>query len=624
MVNTKEIVSDMESINQVLLDNDIYYYIPDFQRSFVWGKDEVTQLFDDLKEDTNNFQEDTSSLEGYLFGNIVLLDSSDGTNKKRMIVVDGQQRLTTFSLISKALSNVVLEIIRRDPQKMVTWFQRMGELHKAYKVVDDNDNLVHLKIEHDPSLKFGAYYKELILHDKIDEDSITTEEDANIRDVYLTAYDIINELSEIQLQKFITYFKNKIKIIVTSAPTESKAFQLFETLNDRGRSLEPMDLVKNSFLKVLNQEKRSQFDLQNFNDNWSGLINNLQINKNKKISSSTFLKQFILSYKGDNVRADKLFDYLKTQYFTKGGKNGNEILQFVEKMKNTSAVYREIEKGNYDAYLKDYNMFILFKLLNIKQLHPILMIFYNSGDSEKALVLDVVTRLGASVLFSFTQTNYIEKIMPAIIKEYHKEKHENPQQAFDNFLNRLEERIVECAENVKNVIQNRNFVGARGNLHGKALIILKFIELYFNKNTIIISKPKGKKITAEHILSQKLDETKVSFREHNFVDEKERDDYIHKLGNITLLFNTDNSSVGNKIFNDKKACYKASSFILTSTIIEKVSTTVKRGMDATICQNINTYEKQYALDEKLWTKDMIEQRSKDLSNLLYDILTKKV
>ena len=75
-----------------------------------------------------------------------------------------------------------------------------------------------------------------------------------------------------------------MKLIVTIAPSEAKAFQLFEILNDRGRSLEPMDLIKNTFLKGLAQANK---DDKEFNINWDNIMNHLQIDKKKKISSST-------------------------------------------------------------------------------------------------------------------------------------------------------------------------------------------------------------------------------------------------------------------------------------------------------------------------------------------------
>ena len=63
-------------------------------------------------------------------------------------------------------------------------------------------------------------------------------------------------------------------------------------------------------------------------------------------------------------------------------------------------------------------MYILFDLLSVKQMHPLLMLFYFSEDYKKKEILDLATRFAASVLFSYTQTNFIEKEMGKLTVNY--------------------------------------------------------------------------------------------------------------------------------------------------------------------------------------------------------------
>ncbi|WP_022763317.1 DUF262 domain-containing protein [Butyrivibrio sp. AD3002] len=612
MQNSKEIISEMENIYSVLLDNAVAYYIPEFQRNFVWGKEEITQLISDFTEDTDGFSADTNDLEGYLLGNIVLIDQG-----KKKIVVDGQQRLTTLSLFAKAISIVLSEHINEastaNNTKMVqTWSKRVGEIEKGFFILDDADDVQGLKIQHDPSLAFGNYYSKLIF-DKNEPSDIIKEEDANIDIVYSQIYEFLSDLSDDQFIKFIQYFKTKIKIIVTSAPTEAKAFQLFEILNARGMSLEPMDLIKNTFLKTLSVEGKSELQISDFNQDWQGMMGNLQLGPKKKIASSTFLKQFLIAFRGENKKADQLFNYFKDP---SNGFDGNTILDFIENMNKVSSVYREIELGNYCSFGDDQNMFILFKLLGIKQFHPLLMIFYSEEKEKKAKILDSITRLGAVVLFSYTQTNYIEKILPEIIKSYWTTYEKDKKAAFDNLISSIESHINELTPIMKANISTRNFVGKNGEVHSKALMLLKFIELYFNQNTKVQSVPKGKKITVEHILSRNLDLSNISLNDLGFSDDTERRDSIHKLGNLTLLYNTDNASVGNGSFKEKCPAYRISDFVMTSTIIEPVETGVKNGLDTRLFAYINKFEKQYISQNGQWTKELIETRSNDLAKLL--------
>lgn len=620
MHSNKEIVSEMENITSVLLTDSTAYYIPEFQRNFVWGSKEVGQLIDDFSEDTDGFTANTSELEGYLLGNIVLIDQ--GTKK---IVVDGQQRLTTLSLFSKAISVVLNERMTTaaaegDVGKMNQWAKKTGEIEKGFYLIDDVGNTQGLKIQHDPSLGFGNYYKKLIAGNNSEAD-IVKEEDENIEAVYTTIYEFLSDLSDDELQKFIQYFKTKIKLIITSAPTEAKAFQLFEILNDRGRSLEPMDLIKNSFLKILNVEGKSDMQISDFNKDWQDMMNNLQLTPKRKIASSTFLKQFLIAFKGENLKVEKLFDYFKD---TKNGFNGNEVLEFVSKMSKVSRVYREIELENYSQFLDDQNMHILYKMLRIKQFHPVLMIFYEEDDTKKAGILDSITRLGAAVLFSYTQTNYIEKILPGIIKKYWSTYDGDKNAAYENMIKEIEGYIEQLSPTMKAIISTRNFVGKNGEVHGKALMLLKFIELYFNQNTKVQTPPKGKKITVEHIHSRNLDMSSLSLqRDLGFADDKERKDYLHRIGNLTLLYNTDNASVGNGTFLEKQPAYTISDFIMTTTLIKPMETTVKNGMDTKLVDSINKYEKQYVSTNGQWTKSLIDVRGNDIAELV-DCIIKKI
>lgn len=618
MQSSKEIVSEMENISSVLLDNSVAYYIPEFQRNFVWGKDEIVQLINDFNEDTDDFRVETNELEGYLLGNIVLIDKG-----QQKVVVDGQQRLTTLSLFAKGIYDVLNEhiqeaVTQNDMPKMQMWSKRLGEIEKGFYILDDADVRQELKIQHDKSLSFGSYYQKLVAG-KNDPSDIIKEEDANVDVVYSKIYEFLKDLSDDQLQKFIQYYKTKVKLIVTSAPSETKAFQLFEILNDRGRSLEPMDLIKNSFLKILYNEGKSDLDVDSFNKNWQDMMTNLQLQNKRKIASSTFLKQYLIAFRGENNKADQLFDYFKDP---KNGFDGNTILDFVDNMNKVSKIYREIELENYNAFLDDQNMYILFKLLGIKQFHPLLMIFYDADKEIKGEVLDAITRFGAVVLFSFTQTNYIEKILPQMITDYWKRSAGSKKDAFNGLLDDISNETKKLAPVMKANLSARNFVGKNGEVHSKALMILKFIELYFNQNTKVKSVPKGKKITVEHILSRNLDMTDIDYTVLGFSDENEKKENIHRFGNLTLLYNTDNSSVGNKVYSEKEAAYKVSDFIMTSTLIEPVKTTVKNGTDTRLFAYINAFEKQYGGTNGYWTKAIIEKRSSDLAELMEHIILK--
>ena len=98
---------------------------------------------------------------------------------------------------------------------------------------------------------------------------------------------------------------NYVVLIVTVAPSMSKAFQLFEVLNDRGKSLEALDLIKNLFLKKIDRDNTGSGNSNKFIENWNGFKKNLALGT-KKISGSIFLRHYIIGMEGKNLKKDKL------------------------------------------------------------------------------------------------------------------------------------------------------------------------------------------------------------------------------------------------------------------------------------------------------------------------------
>lgn len=617
---SKEITSDLESIEEILINTKERYFIPEFQRNFVWGRDEVKQLFYDFFEDADGFFKETSTLNGYLLGNIVLINNEESNYQ---IVIDGQQRLTTITLIARALYKEVTERIKKNPVNAIELMKYTGELDKAYASKLDDGTFTSLKIIHDEGLEFGKIYKKIVTQsDENDVDfssEIETEADKNIYIVYGEAVEQLKTFDITQLRRFLIYFKTKVKLIVTRTPNVSKAFQLFEILNGRGKALEPMDLIKNIFLKKIYDSKNNILQ-EEFTENWKKMIKNLHDEK-KILSTSTFLKYFIVSYWGKNEKNDNLYDFLRNKC-NKDELSAQKVCDIVKIMAKKSNIYADIEKENYESFVKDNNMYILFKLLKIKQFHPILMMFYDSNDEQKIEILNHLVRLGAAVVFAFVQTNSIEKILAVLASNYIETAKLDKDKAYVNLLYMLNQKIELYANEVRTSLAAKNLAGVNGNANTKAATILKFIELFFNENSDVINKSK---ITVEHILSKQisLDDYNISYNDIGFQNKGDFDNNKHRIGNLTLLYRDQNSSLKNKSFIEKKDMYANSNFRITSTIIKPLHTEIKNGAETKLFEKINSNEKQYASNNTHWNVNLIDERGRNIANLLYSILTQK-
>ena len=477
-----EITSVMKSI-KVILDNKNQFSIPDFQRSFVWTANDIDILFADFNEDTADYSEELESLPGYLLGNIVLISSNEKTTV--FDVIDGQQRLTTLTLIFCALNQKFYDIaytFRRSTeinsrQKEQKWTNHAVSCNKYFHILNSDFEFEDYKILHKQNLDFKETYKSII---KQGNQSPTEDSDSanNIDEVYDAIkrnIDAIYNKNPEKLLYFLEYLSTKVKLIETRAPSIERAFQLFEILNNRGQSLEPLDLLKNHLLKDLSNDS-NQNQINEFSENWIRFLQHLKDNGRKNpIETSTFVKHFIMGLDAENIKKRDLFSYFKDKAF-----KTTDILKLAEDLKSVSKVYASIEKNplNNDFLVNDDGMFTIFTLFNVSQIHPLLMPFYDFERTQKVELVDAAVRYVAAVLFSFTQTNSIESELPDIIKLIHEAPNRNDKLSIA--IKELEIKTKPYVDLIKPLLPVKDFGSKNKKKAPKAFQLLKFIELYLN------------------------------------------------------------------------------------------------------------------------------------------------
>ena len=470
--------------------------------------------------------------------------------------------------------------------------------------------LVELHLQHDPELNFGTVYRDIMKGESLDDILDLSPSDRNIKEVYNAIEAEIDGWNSEKLDYLVEYMLNYVVLIVTVAPSMSKAFQLFEVLNDRGKSLEALDLIKNLFLKKIDRDNTGSGNSNKFIENWNGFKKNLALGT-KKISGSIFLRHYIIGMEGKNLKKDKLFQYFANE----DQLTIEDIMNLSEDLKKKSIIYSDINQGKYNSFLKedkDNLMYILFEVLKANQVQSILIPFYDSDNAMKKRLLDTLIRWYASVIFSFSQTNVIEKTIPELIREYNEEVVTCESIAFDNLLKKLEALIKQYATVAKSVLCTKSFKVSSNN-NGKVGNLLKFIELYHHKNQDVISTGS----TVEHILSCNIKVTNDSLLGMN--DESDFLEHLNLLGNLTLLERELNSGAGDSPFEDKLQYYEESRFILAKILKEPIKSSIKKKSEFN--ERINKYLPHHKPSPNgHWTKDKIEKRSEELANYFYCIV----
>ena len=227
------------------------YVIPRFQREFSWELEELSEIYDDLV-DNIIYSNDKLCANEYFIGSLVLVGDDDDTTKIERYVVDGQQRLTTFTIAFAALAQKFKEI-KEEKLSQTTHLNVLGE---------DNDGNPYAKLVNENPKPF---FQQRIQQKEIDF-SVIPQSVEEKRLLY--AYNFFDrQLKESTLLKAIRernpgmeqinyidalkVFRDQIlkcKVIYVTVKSFDDAYAIFEVLNAKGKDLSPIDIIKNSII----------------------------------------------------------------------------------------------------------------------------------------------------------------------------------------------------------------------------------------------------------------------------------------------------------------------------------------------------------------------------------------
>lgn len=202
-----------------IFSSDFDYDIPSFQRPYSWTEDQTRDLFNDLYD----FYTDESSEEQYFLGSIVLVKEDD---KPHSEIIDGQQRLTTLTILLSALTSKLTGESRDDFKSYII------EPGRASQGIASKPRLQLRKVDRNFFCTYiqGMQFEKLFA---INPDALPTEAQQNILLNSKLLMDLIdtNFSSENDLVRFGAFLVQRCLLIVVSTPTEQSAFRIFSVMN---------------------------------------------------------------------------------------------------------------------------------------------------------------------------------------------------------------------------------------------------------------------------------------------------------------------------------------------------------------------------------------------------------
>jgi uncharacterized protein with ParB-like and HNH nuclease domain len=556
MTTVPRIESHNLSVAELFRD---FYSVPDFQREYVWKKDNVEKLLLDVIEELYDDDEPVINAE-YFLGSIVVFRDESGTFQ----LIDGQQRLTTIYMTFCAIRDLLHE--SEQQSRSIE-----GLISGVAQDLKTGLDIPRFRV----TLQYGAGDKALsIIASK--EEKISDIDKGVLSSVQhlIDAYEVLKELILERLKpekilQFSTIFSNRVKLIRIETPSFKNALKVFETINDRGIGLNSMDLLKNYLF--INTASSNSSD--NVKSHWQSLKG--RWDKLTKIlykcdeDPMRFLRYYIMShYEVDlqnNFPEEDIYDW-----FVKDEQHqiSKSPLVFVDKLIEAAEHHSHFVKGeNIDGSPNPY-------LKNIKKLqgryrqHFILLLAgrYLSQDIfvklsywvENLLFINTITRStrkDINVIRTFSQWS---KSLRAI----------KGTSDFDSFIkNYLYKEISSLSSDFD--LTFRELTDSKIAKFRIKYILAKmtqFVNEQAYSTPIQLDEYLDKSLTIEHILP-KSPNAKLEMRK-KFDKSVEYDLYASKLGNLLLLEKPINSSISDSIFEKKKDGYSQSQFLLVRSLVE--------------------------------------------------------
>lgn len=523
-----------------LMGNGLTYRIPRFQRDYSWTEDE----WEDLWLDLVGTIKDGGELAHYM-GYLVLQSDND----KTFDVIDGQQRLTTLSIIIlAALKN--FERLVQEGKDAERNKQRMDDYRRSYIGFLDPVTFVprsKLTLNRNNDNYFQTYIVPLghlpVRGFRDSEHGLRKAFDwfeKRVRDYVTKA----GPDQGVTLAQFIESFSDKLFFTVITVTDELNAYKVFETLNARGVRLSSTDLLKNYLFSVLHREGQHEHEMKILEERWESIVGRLGSE-----SFPDFLRMHWNSRR-DSVRQTELFKVIRSKVTTR--EQAFSLLREMEEDMDNYLALTQPETSHWLPALKSYALDL--RMFNVRQPLPLLLAArrkLSDGDMEPLMRACVIISFRYNVIAGL-QANEQERTYGAVA-----EKISNGDLAgLASILTALKPIYIGDpqfkAAFVEKVIRTTNTRNKR---------VVRYLLCALEKQASGNDHDAGSdSFNIEHILPQNPDQGWDAFRDEDL------ELMAYRLGNMTLMQTGANRDAGNASFPEKKPAYAVSLFEITKKV----------------------------------------------------------
>lgn len=550
-------ISGAEFPLKKIFSDDFDFIIPSYQRPYAWTTEEAGELFDDLytfmNQDGSGEKDDP-----YFLGSVVLIKREGEPLSE---VIDGQQRLTTLTIL---LATIADKVQNEEKKALLKYINEPGNLAEE---LDPKPRMALRDRDRDFFRKYIQTERKLI--DLINLDPVgLSDPQQNIRnnaDLFRKNLSEMDEKEVFELGKFIV---NRCYLVAVSTPTMQSAYRIFSVLNDRGIELMPSDILKAEIIGNISESLRDGYtkkwedEEENLGrDAFSDLFSHIRMIYRKAKQQKTILDEFRAYVLSKETEPRKFIDEILCPY----GDAYQTIL---------SASYESTQ----NAQLINDAIEWLLKIDNVDWIPPSILFLKKNTDKSEVLAkyFNDLERLTASM---FVRRCVINKRIDRFGKVVQAIENDDDLWGENSPLQLTEDEKTATIS----VLEGDVYLSRKTRSY-----ILQRLDSWLADSAALYQH---KIITVEHVLPQTVEPG--SEWEATWPDEATREQWVHKVGNLLLLSRKKNSSAQNYDFAKKKQKYfESKSGVSTFAITTSV------------------------LDKNEWTPESVEVRQKELMNLL--------
>lgn len=535
---------------------DFDYHIPAYQRPYAWTEEQTETLFDDLFDFYKTEQNDN-----YFLGSIVLIKDDD---KPHADVIDGQQRLTTLTILIASIASHLTGDTRINCNKY---------LREPGNDLEGLPPLPRLHLRQKDQPFFEKYVQDVKLDELIalDPESLPDESQQHIRancDVIQKKMEKVFLRDQDSIKLFCKFLVTRCYIVVVYTPSQQSAFRVFSVMNSRGLDLLPIDIVKADIIgKIPTAEQ------QVYTDKWENL--EVQTTRSGFNDVFTHTRMIFAKVKAKKNLLDEFREFVLSQTTPK------DLIDKI--LEPYDEAYTILKNKKYVATQKadkvNEYLFWLNKIDNSDWM-PSAIKFMAEHHNEPEYVLWFIARLERLASYLHITAQDINHR----IDRYKKVLEEMDRKVHHNINDKL--ILIELTATEK-----QEFIDALGN------------EIYKmtarRRNYVILRLDSfvtcgGKKsdydpniLTIEHVLPQTI--AAGSQWEQTWPNIADREKWLNRISNLVPLTRYHNSEAQNFDFDKKKSTYFT-------------------GKNGTTSYPLTTQ----VIKEATWTPQVVEKRQQDL------------